>query len=246
MPLVIVLAPLAVAGAWSRRRDPRFAPFLVYAFALFAFSGLLFAVHVPHGTFIHSAVALLPHTFVLVVVGVQLAVGWAARRRPAWDARQATAFFAYGAVVVAIAGAALQTMGTVRHWHDVRDVQAALAHDVLAAAAPGDVVMSADSGAMHYLTGLPAIVTPNDPLPTIEQAMRAYNVRWLVLESEQIVPAMEPVLIGTDRPAWLSTPVAVVPGTAGAVATAGASPAPFPLGAVYAVCLSVADARCDQ
>jgi hypothetical protein len=168
----------------------------------------------------------------------------ASRRR--WDVQQATAFFAYGAVAVAVAGAALQSMGTVRHWHEVRDVQAALAAEVLADAAPDDVVMSADSGAMHYLTGNPAVVTPNDPLSTIEEAMRAYGVRWLVLESEQIVPALEPVLLGEHRPGWLSAPVAVVPGAAAPVATAGTTPAPFPLGAVYAVCLSAADTRCDR
>ncbi len=245
LPLVVVLAPLALAGAWSRRRDSRFSPFLVYAFTLFAFSGLVFAVHVPQGTFIHSAVALLPHTFVLVVVGVQVVVGWAARRRQ-WNVKAATAFFAYGALAIAVCGAALQTAGTVRHWHEVRDVQATLATELLAGAEPTDTFMSADAGAFHYLTGHPGIVTPNDPLPTIEAAMRAYDVRWLILESEQIVPALEPVLMGTARPAWLSAPVAVVPGVTSPVASAGATPAPIPLGAVYAVCLAHNDTRCAR
>jgi len=50
LPLVVVLVPFAVIGAWVRRRDAAFTPFFVYAVAFFAASGLVFAVHVPHGT----------------------------------------------------------------------------------------------------------------------------------------------------------------------------------------------------
>jgi hypothetical protein len=104
--------------------------------------------------------------------------------------------------------------------------------------------MAADAGAMRYLSGHPGVVTPFDDLATIESAMRAYNVRWLVLEKSQIVPALEPVLLGTARPAWLSSPVAVVDGGRGAVATAGAIPSAVPDGALFAVCLTPEDTRC--
>jgi len=244
LPLVVVLTPLALIGGWARRRDTTFRPFFVYAIALFAAAGLLFAVHVPHGTFVHSAVALLPHTFVLLVIGVAVVVRWVAERRP-WDVTRATAFFAYGAVAVALAGAVLQTTSTVSHWSQVRTVQEHLAASITAAAQPGDRIMSADAGAFRYLSGHPGVVTPNDPLPTIESAMRAYDVRWLVLEDDAIVPALEPVLTGVEHPAWLSRPVAVVQGAAFAVATAGPAPSPVPAGAVYAVCLEPGDGRCS-
>jgi len=248
MPLVVVLVPFALIGAWQRRRDTWFAPFFVYAIALFAASGLVFAVHVPFGTFIHSAVALLPHTFLLVTAGVGGVVWSVAQRRPNWNVRRATAVFTYGAVAVAVAGAALQTMTTVSHWSQVRGVQRELAQS-LRAAPETDRIMSADAGAFHYLTGRQGIVTPNDELPVIEDGMRAYDVRWLVLEREAIVPALAPVLAGEMRPSWLSQPVAVVPRSGGpAVATAG--PALTALdgvaGALYAVCLSPADTRCGQ
>jgi hypothetical protein len=97
--------------------------------------------------------------------------------------------------------------------------------------------MSADAGAYYYLSGREGIVTPNDPLPVIEDTMRAYGVRWLVLERSAIVPALAPVLAGEMRPAWLSQPVATVPMRQQPGATAAA---------VYAVCLSEADARCAQ
>lgn len=244
LPLTVVLAPFAVVGAWMRRHDSRFAPFFVYAIMLFAASGLVFAVHVPHGTFIHSAVALLPHTFVLVIVGVRGVVERAARRRP-WDVERATRLFAAGTVAVAVIGALVYSSATLGRWSQVRSTQEQLAAEVSAdATSPRDVVMSADAGAYKYLTGHPGIVTPYDDLATIEQAMRDYNVRWLVLERAAIVPAMEPVLLGQMRPAWLSAPVAVVPGSRQAMATTGSAPAPVPDGAVYAVCLTPEDTRC--
>ena len=126
LPLTVVLTPFALVGAWLRRRDSWFAPFFIYAIALFAAAGLLFAVHVPHGTFVHSAVALLPHTFVLVIVGVRGVVQWVARRRPSWNAESATRFFAYGAVAVAVVGAVVYSSAT-------REPLAAGAHDAGAA-----------------------------------------------------------------------------------------------------------------
>jgi hypothetical protein len=58
-----------------------------------------------------------------------------------------------------------------------------------------------------------------------------------VLERAAVVPALAPVLAGEMRPTWLSEPVATVPGRQQPDTTAAA---------VYAVCLSDVDARCDQ
>lgn len=253
LPLVVVLAPLAAIGAWLRRSDVRLHPFFIYAVAFFGASGLLFAVHVPHGMFIHSAVALLPHTFILVVVGMGAAVGWLASRRPDWDARRATAVFSYGALAVAVLGAVVQTGSTLGHWTEARRVQSTLA-GALAQVPEGDRLMSADAGAYRYLTGHQGVVTPNDNLTTIEVAARAYGVRWLLLEREAIVPALEPVLLGTMRPAWLSAPVAVVNDAPrngprdlnNLIVRLDGLPAEVPLGALYAVCFAPADTRCAR
>jgi len=245
LPLVVVLAPFAVVGAWQHRRDRAFAPFYVYAVALLAANGLLFAVLVPHGTFIHSAVALLPHTFLLVSAGVMATVAWVAARRMSWDIRRATVAFGYGAVIVALAGAVQQTVSTVGQWSTVRSLEVRLAMP-LRTAPVTDRVMSADPGAYHYLTGHPGIVTPNDDLTTIETVARLYDVRWLILERADIVPALAPVLAGDVAPMWLSAPVSVV----GAPAAATASTTPtFPPGwdgAVYAVCFAADDERCSR
>jgi 4-amino-4-deoxy-L-arabinose transferase-like glycosyltransferase len=247
LPLAVVLTPFALIGAWVRRGDPVFKPFYVYACALFAASGVLFAIHVPHGTFIHSAVALVPHSFLLVVAGIAATVAWAARLRRTWDVPTATGAFAYGAVVVLIVAAGVQTLATLRHWHSVRGAQVELVA-ALRGTSPSDVVMAADPGAINYLTGHHAVVTPNDPLHVVEAAMRAYDVRWLVLESEQIVPSLEPVLIGQSQPSWLSSAVAIVrPVDRSALAsTQPVAATEVPVAALFAVCLDPEDNRCAR
>ena len=95
-------------------------------------------------------------------------------------------------------------------------------------------------------------MTPDDPLPIVEQALREYQVRWLVLESDHITPSLAPLLAGTERPAWLSTPtlsIAPLPRPPGSVDTSPVSPggisaASLPRVALYAVCFDPADTRC--
>ena len=87
-----LVIPLII-GAWSRRRSTWFGPFFTYAAILFAFSAAVSAIHVPGGTFIHSAVALVPHAFILALEGVAIGVGWIAARRRAWDGPTAIRVF---------------------------------------------------------------------------------------------------------------------------------------------------------
>ena len=74
----------------------------------------------------------------------------------------------------------------------------------------------------------------------MEDVLRRYDVRWLILERQFMTRELAPVLAGTVRPEWLSDPVAVVraPGTTDATAS------PLPDAALYAVCLTDDDDRC--
>lgn len=234
VPLLFFLAPFTAIGAWLRRTDPIFQPWLAYGLTLFAFSALLFAVHVPHGTFLHSAVALVPHAYVLALVGLAAAVRWIAARRPRWDAQRATAVFSAAAVAVALGGGIVGSSIVMGGWRRERDLRDQLS-TALAGAPAEDRLMSPDAGAYRYVAARSGIVTPDDPLPVVETAARAYDVRWLVLERDHITSALAPVLLGTERPAWLSAPVMTV---------AGEAPTSPPRGALYAVCFDPADGRC--
>jgi len=245
MPLLVFLVPFLLIGAWLRRIDEAFQPWLVYGITLFAFSALLFAVHVPYGTFLHSAVALVPHAYLAALVGIAAVVDWVAARRPSWNPPRARRVFTGMVVGVVALGSVGGALITLRAWDAEMDVRVAVSAG-LSDVPPADRVMSPDAGAYRYLAGRSGIVTPDDPLPVIEQALRTYGIRWLVLERDHLVPALIPVLTGEVRPDWLSPRLLVVPAGAGMTATGQGSPgaSPLPRAVLHAVCLEPADPRC--
>jgi hypothetical protein len=185
-----------------------FGPYLGYAVLLFAFSALVSAVHVPGGTFIHSAVALAPHGYVLALEGVVLAAGWAARRRPSWDFAQAARVFVAGAVGFGVLAAALGAVIVHGGWeaNAARMRSVGIALD-LAGAPATDRVMSIDAAGYRYWTGHPGVVLVNDPLITVKEVGDAYDTRWLVLEPGDTVPAVTEILTNGERPPWIGPPI---------------------------------------
>jgi hypothetical protein len=239
----VILAPLIVVGGWARRRSPDFGPFFAYAGLLAAFSTLLSAVHVPGGTFIHSAVGLAPYAYILALEGVAVAVAWVAARRSTWNVESATRFFVVAAVGLGIVVAIGSALVTQAAWAARRDDFQLVARGLVdAGAGAGDRVMSIDASGTLYWTGHGGVVLVNDPLPTIEQVARAYDIRWLVLDRADSVPAVAPILDGEPRPPWLGPPVASRP------ARQLPDAEPLPAGALgvalYPVCLDAGDARC--
>ncbi len=204
----VLLVPLMIIGGWARRRSPDFGPFFLYAAILFAFSALVSAVHVPGGTFIHSAVALAPFTYVLALEGVAVAVAWIAARRPAWDAPGATRFFTGAVIGFAVLCAVAGSLVVHAAWEGRRERGLAVASTLDAAGAPAsDRVMSLDAASTKYWTGHGGVVLVNDPLDTIHEVARAYDIRWLVLDKDDSVPAATPVMAG-ERPDWIGPPIA--------------------------------------
>ena len=203
----LALIPFLVVGAWKRRRDATFGPYFGYAALLFAFSALVSAVHVPGGTFIHSAVALAPHGYVLALLGVVASVSWIAARRERWNAERASRVFVTGAVVFGVVTAVWGSSTVHASWDEKRQRFLALNEAIaFARVDPSDRVMSIDASGTKYWTGHGGVVLVNDPIETVEAVARAYDIRWLVLEPTETVPAASAVMAG-ERPAWLGYPV---------------------------------------
>ena len=233
-----VLVVFVIVGGWLRRRSPDFAPFFVYVGLLFAFSAIVSAVHVPNGTFLHSAVALAPWSSILGLEGVVAAAGWMAARRRGWDAASASRAFVVGAVALSVLLGAWFSVATRATWSAERDVKVAAGAALDAAGAPrDDVVMSLDTGGVRYWTGHPGVVAPADPIATVEDVARAYHARWLLVEAGDAVPALAPVLdpAGAGRPAWIGPPI----WTSSARDETGR-----PAAVLVPVCLEAADGRC--
>ena len=229
-----LLLPFMVIGGWFRRRSVDFGPFFTYAAILFAFSALVSAVHVPGGTFIHSAVALAPHAYLLALEGIVVAIAWIAARRRAWDRETATKLFVTAAVVLMVVVAVPGALIVHQRWERERTERRAVAAALdLAGAAPDARLMSIDAAGYRYATGHGGVVTPNDPLDTIEQVARAYRIEWLIIERDDAVAALGPVFSGETRPRWIGPRLIGIPGPGGETSAA-----------IYPVCLSPADPRC--
>jgi len=243
VPLIFFLVPLTLIGAWNRRRDLAFQPWMIYAVTFFVVSSVVFAVHIANGLALHSGLALVPYAYVLAMVGIGSLVAWVARRRPHWDVQRATRNFTVLAVAVGWIFALAGTWKVTSEWQADVDNRHALmqAHAVPAT----DRLMSPDPGSYWYHWGLAGVLTPNDPLPVVEETLRRYDIRWLALERDHMLPSYEPLLRGAERPPWLSAPVAIVPdnGSAAPGAASGAA-AGVPKAALYAVCLTPGDTRC--
>jgi hypothetical protein len=230
-----LLIPPMVIGAWKRRRSVDFGPFFAYAAALFAFSAIVSAVHVPGGTFIHSAVALAPHGYVLALEGVAVVVAWIATRRSAWNREAATRVFVGAAVAIGIIAAVFGTLVVDAGWNAKRDARLTLAAALdLAGVAPDDRLMTIDASGFKYFTGRGGVVTTNDSIETELEIATAYRISWLVLERDEIATSMAPILQGESRPAWVGAPVFKLDSRDGGP----------PRIALYPVCLSPADRRC--
>ncbi len=238
-----VLAPFVVVGAWARRRSIDFVPFFLYAGLLFAASGILFAVHVPYGTFLHSAVALVPFSYILGVEGVVIVVTWIARHRHGWEEERAERLFLVAAVGTVILTAGAFAMLVNRSWNSERNalISAGQAIDN-AGGRTSDLVLSADPGGIEYFTGRGGVITPDDSLDVIHRVAQAYSVRWLVLQRSHIVRAMAPILESKGRPAWIGPPIYALPYNGPKTGDPAADAAPDM--AVYPVCTTASDTRC--
>ncbi len=238
IPCSVVLFPFVLLGAWLRRRSVDFRPFLLYAAILFGAAGLLFAVHVPYGMFLHSAVALVPHSYVLALEGVAGAVAWVASRRRTWNEPEAQRIFLGAAVGLAFITAAGGTWKVQTEWGQEKGLrQDVAAQFARLGVGPTDRLMTADAAGFKYFTGHAGVVTPSDPLATVETAARDYDVRWLILERAHIVPALDGVLKGTVRPAWIGPDLY-------SIHLPDSPQDGYPDIAIFPVCWTPDDARC--
>jgi 4-amino-4-deoxy-L-arabinose transferase-like glycosyltransferase len=233
----VVLVPFMLVGAWARRHSKDFQPWFLYSVTVFLAAALVYPVHVPGGAFIHSAIGLSGHAYILALEGVLAGVAWIARHRPGWDARKAGPIFVGAVVVFVLALIPIYAGGVHKTWDESRAPRQALAGalDQLGAGAD-DRIYSIDAAGLKYWTGRGGIVTPDDPIETIEAVARAYHPRWLVIERNDGAAALAPVLRGEARPTWIGPPAFVYPAPGGGL----------PALVLYPVCTEPGDDRCSD
>jgi hypothetical protein len=257
----VVLVPFLVVGMVSRRGSPSFQPWFAYLLVLFAGATFLYPVHVPGGTFIHSAIGLLPHAAILSMEGVVAFAGLIAGRRAIGGGGSGSGsgsgagsgagsgsgrgggqaesggvkLLVWGIVALLIAMAVIFGRPVQNGWDAVRQPRIALDARLDALGVPAtDRLLSIDAGGFKYFTGRGGVVTPDDPIETIEAVARAYGIRWLVVERSDAARSLGAVLAGS-RPAWIGPAAFEVPSTDGGL----------PKLALYPVCTAEGDDRCE-
>ncbi|HXG26224.1 MAG TPA: glycosyltransferase family 39 protein [Candidatus Binatia bacterium] len=231
----VVLVPFLLLGALAKRGSRDFQPWFAYTFVVFAGATLLYPVHVPGGTFIHTAIGLLPGAMILSIEGVLALVSFLAGRRRAWDERIAGSVLVWGVVALVVVVGVIFGRPVQVQWEIAREQRVAVARDLDAMGVPRtDRLLSIDAGGFKYYTGRPGVVTPDDPIETIEAVARAYGARWLIVERADAARALGPVLAGDADPAWIGDAVFEVPHPDGG----------SPRLALFPVCTQPGDDRC--
>jgi hypothetical protein len=229
----VALLPFLVIGGIARLGSRDVRPWFLYVLVIFAGATLLYPLHVPGGTFIHTAIGLLPHAMILSVEGIVIAVSWVAGRRRQWREGTAARVLVWGMVAILASTAVVFGAPTLQRWQVNRDARLQVAAALgRAGADPTDRVMSADPVGMEYWTGHPGVVATNDDLATNEAIAKAYGIRWLVLESDDLATPFARILIQQVGVPWLGPEVRLPPAPGrGDVA-------------VYPVCTTPDDTRC--
>lgn len=231
----VILLPFMVWGAWRRRGSTDFLPWFLYMFILFAGATLIFPLHVPGGAFIHSAVGMAPHAYILALEGVAALVIAIARRRPAWKPEVATPLFTWVVIGLVLASAAFYAPVAHAAWNADRAPRVTLANELdRLGVPPTDRLMTIDAAGFKYFTGRPGVVSPDDSLDTIRAVAVGYDIRWMVIERAATVEALVPVLTEDRRPDWIGPAAFTIPSSAGGI----------PELALYPVCFEPTDSRC--
>lgn len=233
----VVLVPFMLVGGWTRRHSRDFQPWFIHVVVVFLAAALIYPVHVPGGAFIHSAIGLSGHAYILALEGVLAGVAWIAARRRGWNVERAGPIFVAAIVIFILALVPLYAGAVHRSWDGSRQQRLALdgALDDLGVGSD-ERLYSIDAAGMKYWTGRGGIVTPDDPIETIEAVARAYHPRWLVIEKGDAASALAPILRGESRPSWIGPPAFIVPAADGGL----------PVLVLYPVCTEVGDDRCSD
>jgi len=170
-----------LAGLWFERRRGELAPFAVYWVVMFGAMGVVFTFHAPHGAYYHSAAAWLPFAFPMAVAAVGpgltwLGRAWAFLRRPQTH-RFVEIASLVGAIILSLVGSlTLYRLWETSHQRDLLAAQFLMEHRLT-----GDPVMYGDPASLWHLSANPGVAAPFDPYPVIEEVVRAYGIRWVVV-----------------------------------------------------------------
>jgi hypothetical protein len=188
---MVFLTPLAAWGAWQRRRHPLFQLASIYASALFLIMTFVFTFPGPRGGLFHSGAAVLPFLYAAALAGLDDIVHRVAARRSTWQPDEAQRVFAIGTVVLALlVSSFVFYRGVVvsTRWQQPDECYLQVADWLKARGESDTLVMVGDPASWWYVSGIPAIVVPNESPGTVVAVAQRYGARYLILDVNRPAP----------------------------------------------------------
>jgi hypothetical protein len=195
---MLILAPFLLLGLWQRRHDPFLSGLILYALGLHGLMTLVFPLAGVRGGLLHSAAALVPFWAALGVIGLDRAVGWAARKRR-WPARQARAFFSGALVIFAVALSLLLFSGAAARFNTAGAAYAQIGQTL----PPDAIVMVNDPPAFYYHTGRSGVVLPNGGPEVVEALAARFGVTHVIVDVNRTAP-LDGLYAGVNLPPFLT------------------------------------------
>ncbi len=176
---LIALAPFMLIGWWRHRQHPLLRGFTILAIAIHVVMILVFPLQGSRGGLFHAVAGLFPFWMALGVLGLNVAVDWAAARRRAWHAEEAKLIFSIAALAL---GAGISLVVALSSGPGNNLEQTSL-YAGLRAALPVDAkVIINDPARLYYHLGLGGVAIPNESVAIVPLIAQRYEVEYLVLE----------------------------------------------------------------
>jgi len=191
---MVFLVPLVVIGARRLRKHGLYHLVAWYAALLLVAMTFVFTLPGPRGGLFHSGGVLLPFIFTAALVGLDVAIEWAATRRPRWDANTAKHVFGVGIVALAVLVSGFvyyRAMAQPTTSQTGYTVYGQLVDWLNDTGQIEQVVMVGDPAGYWYAGGGPSIVVPNEPVETVLTVADRYGARYLVLDSNRPQPLQQ-------------------------------------------------------
>lgn len=197
--LQLFLAPFALIGLWQSRRRAEFLPAMLYVILLSGILTIAFTFPSWRGTLLHSSVALVPFFAVAAPPGIDAAVEWLARRRRAWNVRQATGVFRVGFIALAIFfsvylysqgvwGSLFGNPTNIPLWNQRDAHYPAIARWLDQNAHADDMVMVVDPPSFYNISHRRAVAIPTDDVDAVFVAAQRYRARYVIVEYDHPRP----------------------------------------------------------
>jgi len=181
---LIFLLPFVLVGLYRLRRRSPLVVSLVYLLLVYLAHSLVFTFPGPRGGFFHASAPTLPFLFTAGAEGLEVAVGWAARRRH-WNLRQAEAVFTVAAALAALALSGYAAVQKLPSWRDADASYLKVGVWLARQGVEEPRVMVGNPPAFWYHTGHSAVVVPNGGVDALLKVADRYRVDYVVLDQNR-------------------------------------------------------------